>query len=115
MGRKVFISVLGTGYYGECVYARDGFTSSSTRFIQHATLEMLTQKGNWTADAHAYVLLTKEARETNWHIPGGTRINMRTKADEPYAGLASVIEGMNLTFEVSGIDIPMGKSDVEIW
>ena len=69
MGRKVFISVLGTGYYGECVYARDGFTSSSTRFIQHATLEMLTQKGNWTADAHAYVLLTKEARETNWHIP----------------------------------------------
>ncbi len=46
MGRKVFISVLGTGYYGECVYARDGFTSSSTRFIQHATLEMLTQKGN---------------------------------------------------------------------
>ena len=115
MGRKVFISVLGTGYYGECVYARDGFTSSSTRFIQHATLEMLTQKGNWTADAHAYVLLTKEARETNWHIPGGTRTNMRTKADEPYAGLESVIEGMNLPFEVSGIDIPMGKNEEEIW
>lgn len=115
MGRKVFISVLGTGYYGECVYARDGFTSSSTRFIQHATLEMLTQKGNWTADAHAYVLLTKEARETNWHIPSGMRTNMRTKADEPYAGLESVIEGMNLPFEVSGIDIPMGKNEEEIW
>lgn len=115
MGRKVFISVLGTGYYGECVYARDGFTSSSTRFIQHATLEMLTQKGNWTADAHAYVLLTKEARETNWHIPGGMRTNMRTKADEPYAGLESVIEGINLPFEVSGIDIPMGKNEEEIW
>lgn len=115
MGRKVFISVLGTGYYGECVYARDGFTSSSTRFIQHATLEMLTQKGYWTADAHAYVLLTKEARETNWHIPGGMRTNMRTKADEPYAGLESVIEGMNLPFEVSGIDIPMGKNEEEIW
>lgn len=115
MGRKVFISVLGTGYYGECVYARDGFTSSSTRFIQHATLEMLTQKGNWTADAHAYVLLTKEARETNWHIPGGMRTNMRTKTDEPYAGLESVIEGMNLPFEVSGIDIPMGKNEEEIW
>ena len=115
MGRKVFISVLGTGYYGECVYARDGFTSSSTRFIQHATLEMLTQKGNWTADAHAYVLLTKEARETNWHIPGGMRTSMRTKADEPYAGLESVIEGMNLPFEVSGIDIPMGKNEEEIW
>ena len=115
MGRKVFISVLGTGYYGECVYARDGFTSSSTRFIQHATLEMLTQKGNWTADAHAYVLLTKEARETNWHIPGGMRTSMRTKADEPYAGLESVIDGMKLPFEVSGIDIPMGKNEEEIW
>ena len=115
MGRKVFISVLGTGYYGECVYARDGFTSSSTRFIQHATLEMLTQKGNWTADAHAYVLVTKEARETNWHIPGDMRTNMRTKADEPYAGLESVIEGMNLPFEVSGVDIPMGKNEEEIW
>ena len=91
MGRKVFISVLGTGYYGECDYARDGFKSSSTRFIQHATLEMLTQKGNWTADAHAYVLLTKEARETNWHIPGGTRINMRTKADERRHGDSTLI------------------------
>lgn len=115
MARKVFISVLGTGYYGECVYQRDGFASSPTRFIQQATLEMLTQGGEWTAADGGYVLLTEQARSTNWHIPGGMRKNMRTKADESYMGLESVLKGMNLPFEVSGIDIPVGKNEEEIW
>lgn len=39
MGRKVFISVLGTGFYGACKYVKDGFVSTETRFIQQATLE----------------------------------------------------------------------------
>ena len=115
MGRKVFISVLGTGFYGECVYRRDGFASSATRFIQQATLEMLTQGGDWTATDHGYVLLTEQARDTNWHIPGGVRTNQRTKADEPYMGLERVIADMHLPFEVSGVTIPMGKDEEEIW
>lgn len=41
MGRKVFISVLGTGFYMSCRYTRAGFTSSDTRFVQQATLEYI--------------------------------------------------------------------------
>lgn len=115
MGRKVFISVLGTGFYGACVYQRDGFASSATRFIQQATLEMLTQDGDWTATDHGYVLLTEQAHSINWHIPGGMRTNQRTKADEPYMGLERVIDNMRLPFEVSGVTIPMGKDEEEIW
>ena len=33
MARKVFISVLGTGFYGKCTYKKDTFVSNETRFI----------------------------------------------------------------------------------
>lgn len=39
--RKVFVSVLGTGFYEECRY--EG--SKPTRFIQQATLEWLKAEG----------------------------------------------------------------------
>ena len=48
MARKVFISVLGTGFYDACKYVKDGFISSETRYIQQATLEYLKVKNNWT-------------------------------------------------------------------
>ena len=44
MPRKVFISILGTGFYEECAYTKEKekehkpFKSSPTRFIQQASL-----------------------------------------------------------------------------
>ena len=50
MGRKVFISVLGTSWYNECTYVwKDGTERTKTNFIQLATLESIGAKG-WTVN-----------------------------------------------------------------
>ena len=66
MSRKVFISFLGFSNYGECIYTKDNYKSSSVRFIQEATLDYLCQTENWTEKDAAYILLTKGAEEKNW-------------------------------------------------
>ena len=63
MPRKVFISVLGTGFYGACQYKRGKFESSTTRFIQQATLEYLNVGGEWTSADRVLILLTDGARK----------------------------------------------------
>jgi CRISPR-associated protein (cas_TM1812). len=64
MARKVFISVLGTGFYGSCKYneVSNKFESSDTRFIQTATLEYLSAK-EWQDDDLILILLTKQSRK----------------------------------------------------
>lgn len=118
MARKVFISVLGTGFYGECAYTKDDFTSDSTRFIQQATLQMLTQKkigGEWTKDDQIYIVLTEKAKSTNWNIPNNKRYNKNDKRDEEYIGLESVLETMGLSTPIKTIDIPDGNNEKELW
>ena len=66
MGRKVFISFLGTGHYDECIYTNGLSTSSPTRFVQTATLELIGAK-KWTKDDNILILLTPEARQNNWN------------------------------------------------
>ena len=117
MSRKVFISVLGTGFYGTCVYEKDDFRSSrDTRFIQAATLKMLTRDGSWRpyVDA-AYILLTPKARRANWQVDGNVRYNDRAKKQETYLGLKNVLEGMQLPVRLNEVDIPDGMNEQEIW
>ena len=67
MARKVFLSVLGAGFYDKCKYSkeRECFCSSETRFIQVATLECL-KANDWNEGDAVYVLLTEKARKLNW-------------------------------------------------
>lgn len=111
MARKVFISVLGTGFYGECIYKFNGFCSSNTRFIQKATLEMLTSGASWTSEDHGYILLTDGARINNWSV----KDNVRTNVAESYIGLKESIEDLHLSFPVDGVSIPVGNDENEIW
>ncbi len=118
--RKVFISVLGAGFYGECVYGKDDkiidgqpFRSSSTRFVQQATLEYLDAK-NWCADDAAYILVTKGAKQTNWNKSIVTRKKF-DGSEEAYTGLEKVIEDMHLPFPTKAVDIKDGKNEEEIW
>ncbi len=123
MARKVFISVLGAGFYEECVYEKekdemfrggDRFHSSKTRFIQQATLEYLNTK-EWGENDAAYILVTKKSKETNWHETITTRMNRKNNEIEPYLGLERVIKDMNLPFKTKAVDIPDGKDEKEIW
>lgn len=122
MARKVFISVLGATFYGECVYGKDHFygenkhfRSSKTRFVQQATLEYLNAK-EWAETDAAYILTTEKARKENWNETICERVNSHTKEPERYVGLQRIIKDMNLPFkEAKAIDIPNGVNEGEIW
>ena len=70
MKRKVFISVLGSNNYSECIYFKDEYKSAHVRFIQEATLDYLTSMEEWTANDIAIFLLTDEAEKANWQDNG---------------------------------------------
>ena len=120
MARKVFVSVLGTGFYEPCKYTKGSFVSSNTRYIQQATLEYLKVNNNWTtrnADDEVIdrvvILLTKGAKESNWSQT--KRINKISGKEEEYAGLEQVLQDMNLPCPIETIDIPDGKNENEMW
>ena len=122
MARKVFISVLGTGFYDACKYAKDSFVSSETRFIQQATLEYLKVRNNWVtknADGEVVdriiILLTDGAKEVNWHKNIAKRFNHKTEKEEPYEGLEQIFDNMHLPCPVETLSIPDGKSEEEMW
>ena len=122
MARKVFISVLGTGFYEPCRYVDGGFHSTETRFVQQATLEYLKVKDNWTtknADGKAVdriiILLTNGAKGTNWDKNITKRKNYKTGHEEDYVGLEIILQDMNLPCPVETIDIPDGKNEEEMW
>lgn len=114
MGRKVFISVLGTGFYGKCRYVAGDFVSSETRFIQHATLEYL-DVCNWTKDDAVYMLLTDKAKKENWDKTIVEREHFTIKEKIPYTGLEKVLEDMELPFAPTVLPIPEGKNEKEMW
>ena len=61
MGRKAFISVLGTGFYQDCLYAGQN-SQTKTNFIQVATLNEIGAK-NWACEDAVYILVTEKARK----------------------------------------------------
>lgn len=113
MGRKVFMSVLGTGLYEECTYVGKS-SETKTRFIQEATLlEIGADK--WTDNDVVYVLLTEQAKKQNWDKSITTRKDFRKNESVPYSGLEKVLAGMNLLCPVIPIDIKDGKDQSEMW
>ena len=122
MARKVFVSVLGTGFYEPCRYTNGSFVSSDTRFIQQATLEYLKVNNNWTtrnADGavvdRIIIWLTNGAKGTNWDKNIAKRMNYKTGHEEDYVGLEQALQDMNLPCPIETIDIPDGKNEEEMW
>jgi len=110
--RKVFISILGTGNYNLCSYRQGDFTSTETRFIQEATLDLLRERSEWSADDAAYIFLTPTARIANWQaVP----IDSRTDSPKDYAGLEPTLSQMGLPFPVEPVDISEGGDEEAIW
>lgn len=120
MPRKVFISILGTGFYEECAYTKEKeeehkpFKSSPTRFIQQASLELVGANG-WTEEDRVIIFLTKKARELNWNKTITERKRNKDVTPEPYKGLETVLQEMNLKAQVEDKDIKDGMNNEEIW
>lgn len=112
MDRKVFISILGTSFYGRCQYQKDNFKSIENRFIQTATLELLNAE-NWSENDVVQIYLTSEAKTNNWNI---AKRKLKTDTEEvEYKGLKQCLEEMNLACQIKPIDIVNGKDEKEIW
>ncbi len=107
MARKVFISVLGTGSYKECIYASSGTQYEETRFIQKATLQMLNVKEQWTENDHIYIVVTEGSQEKNWKT--------RSENGETNIGLDDTLKDMQLSTPIDTITIPDGNNEDEIW
>ena len=116
--RKVFLSILGTGFYGEGIYvnAEAAFESLPTRFIQDATLQYLTQaEEKWTKEDAIIIVLTEHARKQNWIPADNKRFNNQSKQDETYVGLKEKLAQLNLPVTPTELSIPDGKDESEMW
>lgn len=114
MARRVFISVLGTGFYKKCKYCKDTFVSSETRFIQQALIEYHNVK-SWTDNDRVFILLTDRAKTENWDIADNQKCNKITGGHEDYAGLKHIIEDMSLPAKTEEVRIDDGKNEGETW
>ena len=112
MGRKVFLSILGTGPYSECTYAVDEKPVLTTRYIQMATLKYLVEKGRaekkeWISDDKAVFFLTTKSETDQWTV-GKTKDGVR-------AGLQEELNNAAFPFKIEPKHIDDGKNVTEIW
>lgn len=124
MGRKVFISILGTSFYRKSIYEKEtpAFIARETRFIQLATLELL-KADEWDRENSLIVIgLTEGARKTNWNLSTAEKPNQRVipnpnkevKEWEEYLGLEDELSARFPGIPVKECSIPDGKVEKEI-
>lgn len=115
MGRRVFLSVLGTGFYNKCSYvdAQKQFKSAPTRFIQEATMEALGVE-KWSERDAVYIFTTEKARQENWDKTSQVRSRYGA-GEEPYIRLEQVLEEKHYAAKIEGVDIPDGLNTEEMW
>ncbi|SFE64699.1 TIGR02221 family CRISPR-associated protein [Thermophagus xiamenensis] len=106
MARKVFLSILGNGFYEECnYYWQDKSQFSKQRFIQKACVDLFCK--NWTEKDKVILYLTDAAYKNNWDKSIHKRIK---NGDEyEYIGLANQLPQAIIK------RIPDGKTTNEIW
>ena len=112
MGRRVFLSVLGTGFYNKCSYvdAQKQFKSVPTRFIQEATMEALGVE-KWSERDAVYIFTTEKARQENWD----KTLQVRSRygaGEEPYIRLEQVLEEKHYAASVESVAIPEGLNKI---
>lgn len=112
MSRKVFISILGTSFYGKCKYVTENFCSTETRFAQKAVLEYL-KADEWNSNDVCYIFTTKKAYSYNWDIT--ERRNILIDEVIKYTGLKTILQNLHLPFNPEHVMIPDGKDEKEMW
>lgn len=111
MARKVYISILGTGYYLETKYyfgKKPSENEKITRFIQERTIGKFCKE--WTENDRIFIFLTKEARKKNW-----IENAQDEHPDGSYKGLSEILKELNLSAKIVDTNIEDGLSEKEIW
>lgn len=107
MGRKVFISFLGTNNYVNCYYDVD--EKYPVRFVQEALIRDLCK--DWTSNDIIYIFCTHDAEITNW-VDNGQK---KPIEEIDRIGLETRLNGLNIEVPVEKVAIQEGFSEVEIW
>lgn len=118
MGRKVFLSFLGTGDYEVCNYYLESDPTQKVedvKYIQEAIIKLKCK--NFTEDDTVLFFLTKQAKEMNFLDDG--QWNRSTKNyDKKNVGLQTRLNLLNqngISFQILTEDIPDGFSEEEVW
>lgn len=111
MGRKVFISFLGTNNYLQTRYEIQGVCSAPVRFVQEALTDALCQ--DWTEEDRILIFYTKKSYACNWKNGGQSRV-LEDKEVE-YYGLESRLSAKSYGALVHGEEIPEGFTEDEVW
>lgn len=109
---RVFISVLGTGDYVECIYTfDDGLASRQTRYVQEASVNRFCK--DWGPNDRIIIFTTSEAETQNWFDHNYCDKDQNLSYERE--GLKSRLESLKLSAQITNIGIKEGKSVDEIW
>lgn len=116
MGRKVFISFLGTNNYVECRYKFNEAVSEPVRFVQEALIAQLCK--DWTEKDRILIFCTslettgnRGSKEINWfdnQLDNSEIIGLKRRLEE-------LRNNTNIKPSVEEFDIVPGFSEEEIW
>lgn len=96
--KKVFLTVLGTGYYKDCYYYL-GNKEYRSKFVQEALIKLLFTEND---DIEVKVLLTEKAKRYNFDFN-----------EERPNNLKEVLDKLGISPEL--IIVPEGKTEEELW
>lgn len=110
MGRKVFISFLGTNNYVNVIHRfEDGTLTSPSRFVQEAILDKVVVE--WTNNDKIFIFLTEDSRKKNWNDDGQRFIIEECER----TGLEQILMSKPYWSICHPIHIEEGYNNKEIW
>lgn len=113
MGRRVFLSILGAGFYQKCRYQKDDFIGRETTFVQEDIVQYLKEKESWGHDGDQIImLLTDKAEKYNWDASISSR-SLKDQESVSYVGLEKCLMDMGVSYQTVRIDD--GKNTEEMW
>lgn len=111
MGRKVFISFLGTNNYLQTRYAYDNEVFKPTRFIQEVLADFIFKE--WNSNDKILIFYTQKSRDCNWLNNGQPRTIENAEIEN--IGLKQILESKEYGSIVSSYPILEGFSESEVW
>jgi CRISPR-associated Csx2 family protein len=111
---RVFVSVLGTRPYIECIYKLetrgDVLQSPACRFVQEAIVSLKCL--DWNEEDRILILTTKDAEKKNWL--DGISVDPCTKEKKFCEGLKTRLHALGSNAWIDNKPIPDGRTDLEI-
>jgi len=111
MGRKVFLSFLGTTNYSETDYVYKDEIIKKARFVQEAIISRFCKE--WSSSDKIITLVTEESYKKNW-LDNGHK-DRKTNDVFKVKGLKTSVQNLKTKPELVVEKVPNGNDENEIW